>query len=110
MLAPRREATFSEWVQEILKLVTNVPTSLLCQLFSEKGHTVTLTQAEEIVDRAGYKYNNFFFTGNKERSISIILVNRVIPYNISLFEFGNHSYWSGRLFIPNFNTLRLKRR
>lgn len=86
-LAPSRGWTFAESAAAILGIGAGTDIVLLGNLLIEHGHTITLVQAEEMVEvterekKTGMRtdgYGNFFFveTGNPENPVSVGCVDR----------------------------------
>ncbi|OYV63215.1 MAG: hypothetical protein B7X03_02635 [Parcubacteria group bacterium 21-58-10] len=84
--APPLKATFVEWAAAILSVPVNTPTRALGSLLVERGHTMTLVQAEDMMEQTkkggltGVRtdgWDNFFFveTGNEDDPVSVARIS-----------------------------------
>lgn len=69
-LVSTREATFVEWAATLLRVGTDTDVMLLTKLLKERGHMISLEQAEEMVEKTKHGegtgirtsgWGNFFF-------------------------------------------------
>ena len=118
-LVPAREATFAEWVRAILGVTADTPVEMLGPLLKERGHTMTLTQVEDMVEAAERKakngmrvdgWGNFFFMENEDGSVSVGYVRRAgRGWSAYVFSLGRGSVWlvGSRLLVRNLDASKL---
>lgn len=119
-LGSSRNWTFAEAATTVLDIGAGTDTALLGKLLIEHGHTMTLAQAEKMVEKTedGEKtgmctdgYGNFAFveTGNSEDPVSVARVGRAGRWSAYVGRLGGGGRWcaDGRLLVRNLDTSKL---
>lgn len=114
-----KDWTFAEAAAKILGVGAGTSIALLSKALIENGHTMTLVQAEEMVKKAecGEKtdmrtndHGNFFFVENKDESVSVGYVRRVVRDWFALVRsLDDSSRWHAgrRLLVRNLDASKL---
>lgn len=114
-LKPAKDWTFAEAAAKVLGIGAGTSVKLLGKALIENGHTTTLAQAEEMVDKTerGEEtgmhtdgYGNFFFveTGNEDNPVSVGNVHRVgrdWDANVYSLDRGLRWFADRRLLVRN---------
>ncbi|MFA5942240.1 MAG: hypothetical protein WC798_01020 [Candidatus Paceibacterota bacterium] len=123
-LAPSREWTFIEAAVAVLGIIgidTNTDVATIGEYLIKQGHTMTLAEAEEMVEKTekseetGMRtdgYGNFFFieTGNPKNPVSVGYVSRDgRGWGAGVRSLGRGYRWSAdyRLLVRNLDTQKL---
>ena len=116
-----KEWTFAEAAAKVLGIGAGTNVKLLGKLLIKNGHTITLTQAEEMVEatergeKTGMRtdgYGNFFFveTGDKNNPVSVGRVDRVgRDWSAFVYSLGDGRRWRAahRLLVRNLSGTRV---
>ncbi len=120
-IAFTKDWTFVEAAAKVLGIGAGSSVKLMGQALIENGHTMTLVQAENMVeatergDKTGMRtdgYANFFFveTGNEEEPVSVANVNRdVSRWRAYVYRLGYGIRWNAdnRLLVRNLDASKL---
>ena len=120
-LTPSRDWTFAEAAAAVLGIGAGTSIALLGSLLIEHGHTMTLAQAEEMVEatergeKTGMRtdgYWNFFFveTGDPKNPVSVGNVNRGgRAWSAGVDRLGDDRRWRAdrRLLVRNLDASKL---
>ncbi len=121
VLTPMKSWTFAEAAVSILNVSPDTPIATLGKLLIERGHTMTLTQVEAMVEATerGEKtgmvtngYGNFFFVENADSSVSVAGVDRGDddrPWHAGVYGLAFSGRWRavGRLVVCNLDPSKL---
>lgn len=122
-LAPSREWTFAEAAAAVLVVPADTPIKTLGELLIKRGHTITLPQDEEMMEKTenGEKiemrvngYGNFCFveTGDPKNPVSVGHVYRgERAWHAYVHSLGDGNRWraSHRLLVRNLDASKLGR-
>ncbi|MFZ1075205.1 MAG: hypothetical protein WAN50_02430 [Minisyncoccia bacterium] len=119
-LTPSRDATFAQWAAFVLGVPADTSIEKLAALLIERGHTMTLAQAEAMVEATESKpgntgmrtdgWANWFFVEDKNGSVSVAGVNRGDSrWNADVSRLGNDDRWDAddRLLVRNLDASKL---
>lgn len=120
-LACTKDWTFAEAAAKVLGVGAGTSSKLLGKALIENGHTVTLVQAEEMVNKTedgeetGMRtdgYGNFFFveTGDEDNPVSVGFVNRGgrdWGADVDSLDDGFRWYADRRLLVRNLDASKL---
>jgi hypothetical protein len=121
VLTPTKNWTFAEAAISVLNVSPDTPVDVLGKLLKERGHTMTLAQAESMTeatergDKTGMVTNgwgNFFFVENKDGGISVVSVRRRDGIRLWCAGVGGLEYsycWRAdlRIMVSNLDTSKL---
>lgn len=121
VLTPMKDWTFAEAAVSILNVSPDTPVATLGMLLKERGHTMTLAQAEAMVNftersaKTGLRtdgYANFFFVENKDGSVSVADVRRRVDgrhWRAGVGELADCYRWRAdiRLLVCNLDPSKL---
>ena len=118
-LAPIKDWTFAEAAAAILDIGVGTDIALMGKLLIEHGHTITLPQVEEMVEKTernektGIRidgWGNFFFVENEDGTVSVGFVIRgERAWRADVFRLGRGPRWGadGRLLVRNLDASKL---
>jgi hypothetical protein len=119
-LTPSRDATFAQWAAFVLGVPADTSIEKLAALLKERGHTMTLSQAEAMVEATESKsgntgmrtdgWANWFFVEDKNGSVSVAHVSRGDSRWLArVRRLGNDRRWRAdfRLLVRNLDASKL---
>lgn len=119
-LTPSRDATFAQWAAFVLGVPADTSIEKLAALLKERGHTMTLAQAEAMVEATESKsgntgmrtdgWANWFFVENKDGSVSVAFVVRDVSgwfASVDRLGLGLRWYADFRLLVRNLDASKL---
>jgi len=108
VFSPRESMSFVDWAAYIIGVSRRMSIESLSKLLKERSHLLTLVQAEEITERQKEKKDMFFFVGDNDDDVSVVVISKNRYANI--FQFGVCGSWGGdtnRIFVPNFKAKKI---
>lgn len=119
-LTPSRDATFAQWAAFALGVPEDTSIEKLAALLKERGHTMTLAQAEAMVEATESKsgntgmrtdgWANWFFVEDKNGSVSVAGVGRGgSRWDAGVDWLGGDDRWDAgdRLLVRNLDASKL---